>query len=815
MLRNYFKTTFRSLKKNKVFSVINIFGLAAGLAAAVFIFQYTFFELSFDQFHKAHKDIYRVLNNRFEGEKLIQSGQITYSAVGPQMAADYPEIVRHTTINSNYNAKLRSGERIVEVDTGYYVHPSFFEMFDFKVVAGNREGLVNDINSIVLTEALAQSLFELNGNDYSGILGELLYLNRSTQPLKVTGVVENPPANGHLQFEMLISRNTMFSFWPEAEFTWTGSDFYHYLQLVPGTDAKILEAKFEDFSQKYFKGDEVTGTFEKFHLQALDDIYLYSDYEYEIVKTGNGKMVWALMIVAVFILLMAWINYINLTNSRALERAREVGVRKVVGAEKRQLVAQFMTEAFVVNLLAVVLAFTLIQGLQSSFNDLVGVKLSLTSMLSTQFEGLPVWLLLVAVLLAGATVSGIYPALVLSAYKPTVILKGKFQHSGSGNLLRKGLVIFQFCISTVLIAGTILVYKQVSFMRDQDLGMNMEQVMVVEGPALTTFDTTFVARIASFKNALMQNPNVEEVGTSYNIFGDRLPRVFNATPEGSGQGYMLNRMNADYGFMKAYEIEIVAGRDFQPTDHNADGRKIKNVLINKTASELMGFLQPEDAVNKRLNFWGGDFFIVGVTEDFHHRSLEKSIEPIIFMPFYSASNDRYSLKLSTDNIRETVAYVEATFDEFYPGNIFNYHFMDEAFDRQYSADRKFGQVFNVFALLAILIACLGLFGLAGYNALQRTKEIGVRKVLGASVGHIVRLMSKDFMSLVLLANLIAIPVVFFGARAWLDSYAYRTPIDGWLFALPILFVLVIALLTIIYHTVQSARRDPVQSLRYE
>lgn len=815
MLKNYFKTTLRSLKKNKLFSVINIFGLAAGLAAATFIFQYTFFELSHDQYHEAHNDIYRVINHRYEGEKLIQSGQITYSAVGKQMADDYPEVLRHTTINTYTQGQLWKDERVIELQQGYYVHPSFYEMFDVPVLAGNKEQMLSEIYSIVLTETAAKTFFQLKNDDYTSILGELVNMDQHSQPFKVTGVIEDAPLNSHLPYEFLVSRNTLFQFWRSAEFDWTGSDFYHYLQLVPGADAARLEAKFEDFSQTYFKGDEVTGTFEEFRLQALDDIYLYSDYEYEIIKTGNGKMVWALMVVAFFILLMAWINYINLTNSRALERAREVGVRKVVGAGRSQLIRQFMTEALVVNALAVVFAFTLIQIFQSQFNDLVGEQLSLMGTLTSQFNGVSVSVVLGAILILGTLLSGFYPSLVLSNYKPTEILKGKFQHSGKGNVLRKGLVVFQFAISTILIAGTLLVYQQVNYMRDQDLGVDMEQVMVVEGPSLTSFDSTFIARIASFKNELKTNPNVFEAGTSSHLFGDRLPRVFNATPEGSTQGYMLNRINADYGFLDTYGIGMAAGRNFMISDHNTDGALVKNIMINKKAAEMMGFVNLEDVVNKRITFWGREWFIIGVTEDFHNRALNKSIEPIVFIPFYDASRDYYSLKLSGQNVRESVAFVEDKFTEIYPGNLFKFQFMDEAFNRQYDADQQFGAIFNVFSLLAILIACLGLFGLAGYNAVQRTKEIGVRKVLGASVGSIVKLMSKDFMLLILMANVLALPLVFFGARAWLSGYAYRTAIGLELFLLPVILVLFVALVTIIYHTIQSARKNPVHSLRYE
>ena len=815
MLKNYFKTALRSLRKHKVFSVVNIMGLSVGLAAAIFIFQYTFFELSFDDFNSSRDDIYRVMNMRYEGERLIQKGQITYSAVGPQMAEDYPEVLRHTTINSATGVKLRTEDnQIIQADDGIWAHPSFLEMFDYEILAGDKATMLKELRSMVLTETMAKNLFGENMRP-SELIGKTLYRNQDTDPFQVTGIMADAPANSHLHFDILLSRSTLVKFWPNAEFNWQSSDFFHYLQLQPGTDYKKLEAKFDDFSDKYFRGDEVTGTFEKFHLQPLDEVHLFSDYEYERAVTNNGEMVMALVLVAVFILLMAWINYINLTTSRALERAREVGVRKVVGARKSQLLGQFMMETLVVNGIAVVLAITITQILQQQFNSLIEQDLSVMGLMNTLYGGIPFWVIFTGILLLGTGLSGVYPALILTGYKPTETLKGKFSQSGKGNFLRKGLVIFQFCISTLLIAGTFLVYQQVSYMRAQDLGMDIDRVMVMQGPNLTSFDSTFVNKVHAFKAELKQNPNVLEVGISYNVFGERLPRVFNARVEGSDNGYMLNRMHVDFGFFTSYKIGMASGRNFRADDHNPDGAAVKNVILNSKAAEVMGYSNPEELVNKRINFWGRNWFIVGITEDFHHRSLDQSIEPILFVPFYDPSYDQYSIKMSGQNTRETVAFVESKFNETFPGNMFEYSFMDEQFDRQYKSDQQFGTIFNIFSVLGILIACLGLFGLAGYNALKRTKEIGVRKVLGASVNDILQLLSKDFLSLVLLASTIALPLIYFGADAWLSGYEFRVGISLWLFALPVFIIVAVALTTISYQTLQTARRNPVTALRQE
>ncbi len=816
MLKNYFKTTIRSLGKNKVFSLINVFGLAAGLAASVFILQYALFELSYDSFHTANGEIYRVINDRYREGELIQSGPITYSGVGSQMHADFPEVADYTTLNPMNESRLRNGEKVLGVKSGLFVHQSFFKMFDFRLLAGNRTDLVKDPYSIVLTETVAKNLFDFPDGHYDRAIGKLIYVDQDSQPTRVTGVIEDAPANSQLQFEILSSRETLIRNWPRARphMQWRASNFYHYVQLIPGTDHKALEAKFPAFSQQYL-GDENGVSNEKFSLQALNEAHLYSGFEYDIIKLADGRMVWALMIVAVFILVMAWINYVNLSTSRALERAKEVGVRKVIGARKQQLIVQFMMEALVTNLIAAVAAFTLVQSFQSAFNELVGENLSILELLSTKVMSLPFWLPLSGMFLLGVVLSGLYPAFVLSSYKPLSTLKGHFKNSARGTWLKKGLIVFQFCISTLLVAGTLLVYQQVSFMRQQNLGMEMEQVMVLKGPSLTSFDSTFISKVGAFKNALTASPDILNIGTSYNIPGDRLPRMFNVRLEGSDNGHTLSRMNADHGFISTYKIGLTAGRNFTPADHHADQELVKNVLINQKAAALMGFHKAEDAINKRLNFWGRDWYVVGVTDDFHFRSLKESIEPIVFVPFYDPPRDHYSIRLRGQHIPKSIAFVQDTYEEYFPGNLFEFSFIDDSFNRQYQSEERFARVFNFFTLLAIVLASSGLFGLTGYNMLQRAKEVGIRKVLGASFWNITTMLSKDILYLVGLAAIIAMPLVFIGARAWLLDYSTRIGLGLWLFIPPVITVLIIALITVGYHVLKSAKNNPVHSLRYE
>ncbi len=815
MLKNYFKTTLRSLRKNRLFSLINIFGLAIGITASVFILQYAFFELNFDRFHQKSSNIYRVMNERFEGERMIQRGQITYSAVGKQMFEDYPEIVDYFTLSTFGQNVIEHNQNPVKIPFSILVEPSFFDMFSFQVLAGNPKEVFDQKRKMILSESVAERLFKSDEGDWDQYIGQIIRMGSSKLEYELVGVIEDAPSNSSLQYEVILSRATTFDWWDQAEFGWLGSDYFHYIQLDENADPEALVAKFSDFSNKYFKGDEVTGTYEKFHLQPLEDVYLYSDYEYENHDTSEGSTVWILVLIAVFILTMAWINYINLTTSKSLQRAKEVGVRKVVGASKGQLVIQFLTESLVLNFLAFVLAITLVQFFQSFFNMLVERELDLIEFLSSELLGTSVVIWVIGILFFGSFLSGIYPAFILAAFKPSESLKGQFAKSSKGQMLRKTLVVFQFSLSIALIAGTILVYQQTRFMKSQDLGVNMDRVLTVEAPALTNMDTTFVERIQQFTNTLERNARIDKVGTSMSVFGSRLPRTFNVRTTPEGEGNMLNRLNANFGFLDVYEVELLAGRNFVPTDHNRDFDRIKGTILNEKAVKLLGFESAQDAINKKLLFFGREWEIIGVTADFHHRSLRSSIEPLMISPFYNGGDDTYHIRVDGSNLPETIEYIEKTFDEFFPNDLFEYNFMDARFDNLYKADQQFGKIFNLFSLLAIAIACLGLFGLAGYTAIQKTKEIGIRKVLGASIGNILHMLSREFFLLILLASFIGLPLIFLGARAWLAGYEYQTKIGTLFFLLPVLIVLFVAASIIIGQSIKTAQANPVKSLRQD
>lgn len=713
---------------------------------------------------------------------------------------------------------IKAEGRIFRGDNCHFVDNHFLSVFNFPLLAGERSNALKDPYTVVLTEKVAKKYFGVHDGNYEGLIGKVLYWGLDPQPYKVTGICADVPENSHIQFDVLVSYNTLIT--PkehDADDSWRWSDMRHYLVLKPGADYKTLESKFDDFSDRYFKGDKVSGSVEKFYLQPLRDAHLYSDYEYDIAKTASGKAVWAMLIVAGFILMIAWINYINLTTSRALDRAKEVGLRKVMGAFKSQLVKQFIFESLLITTLAIVVALVIVQVSQGTFNLIIGGNLSLWRILTG--ASTTTVLILVAITGAGILLSGFYPAFVLSSYQPVTVLKGKFQRSGRGNFLRKALVVFQFTSSAALISGTMIVSQQLRFMNDADLGINIQNTMIVNGPELTKWDSTFIQRVESYRNDLLQVPGVVNATTSGNLPGDRLGRAFGIrlSDQPSSSHYTMSQFNADYNFLDTYRIKVLAGRKFLPGDHKVKFQDLNTVILNLNAVKLLGLDNAESAVGKEL-IWGDNsqrkWYVVGVVDNFHQQSLKTPMEPMIFRPVYSTYNPT-SVKFNGTDRQRIVADVEKSFQKFFPDNAFEYFFLEDSYNRQYRDDNRFGTVIGIFTGLAIIISCLGLIGLSSYTAVQRTKEIGIRKVLGASRFSIVSLLSVDFIKLVLFASVLSLPVAFIATHRWLETYAYRITVGWALFLLPVLLILVIAALTIGFQVMKTAMTNPAETLKYE
>lgn len=819
MLKNYFRIAWRNLVKHKIFSLINIAGLSLGMAACLLILQYVSFQLSFDQFNKNAPDIYRVVNDRYQNGKLIQHGTITYSAIGKALQDDYPEVIDHARIMPFGKTIIKLDSKPVTEETVLAVDNSFLQMFSYAFAAGDRAAALKDPYTVILSESTARKIFKIAGNDFTPVVGKAITMMTDSVPYKITAVMKDVPENSHLSFNMLASYTTILSgprAYQQADYDFTDSDFWHYIQLKKGSDPKMLEAKLDAFSQRHFHGNKISGSDEKFYLQPLSKAHLYSDFEYEIGNTGSATVVWGLLIIAALIIIIAWVNYINLTTAKSLERAKEVGVRKVSGASKQQLIKQFLTESLLLNLFALLIAVLIVVLFQNTFNDLVHQQLSLSYLFQKGLSGYNITAALLLLVTAGIFIAGFYPAFVLSSFKPILVLKGRYTSSNRGITLRKILVVGQFAVTIALVIGSFVIYRQVKFLNRQNLGMDISQILVIKPPQLTDFDSTFINKANSFAESLKAIASVTGASSSNNVPGNEFPRAFDVhrADSSSKEHFTLRNMGAGLGFIELYGMKLRAGRTFSAGDYNTDFTKLHSIILTSAATKLLGFKNDEDALGKPVALFGSNWDVVGVVEDFHQKSLRYATEPTLILPTYGSFNP-VSVKVTTKDLDKTMAAIRAKYDAFFPGNIFDYYFLNDKFNEQYRDDELFGKVFSIFACFAILIASIGLMGLSLFATVQRTKEIGVRKVLGATVVNIVLLLSKDFIKLVLLAFVIASPLAWLIMNGWLKDFAYRIPINGWIFLAAGILALLIAVATISLQAFKAAVANPVKSLRTE
>lgn len=815
IVRNYFKIAYRNLAKNKMQSAILIGGLTAGMIACIMLLLYVGFELSFDNFHSQKDNIYRVVNQRFQNGESVQKGTITYPTIGYTMRDEFPEIKNATRLAYSSDFMITHNNEVSPIEPGIWADEHFLEIFDFKMIVQVKANVLNETNEMVLTKATAKQYFPAAKDNYESILGEELRLDRYPDPFKIVGICEDVPSNSLLQFDLLASYATCIRYWGEgADNSWTWSDFYHYLELEEGVNYHDLESKFSDFSQRHFRGTEVSGSDEVFSLQPLSEAHLYSsDLEYEIGQTNSGRAVWSLLIISFFILLLAWINYVNLNSVRAMERSKEVGVRKVLGATKGQLTGQFVTEALLVNIVSLLLAMGVVYLLTPSINTYLSIE--------TSFVGNEILAYLMLALLTliggGVLVSGAYPAWLLSSSQVAGALKKVILNSAGGARLRKGLVVFQFMISIALITITWLVANQIEFMSRQDLGINISQVMTINSPEMSNWDSTFIERMNIFKSELTKFPGIESAATSSRAPGQGTGRVFQMQKigeEASEKTFTTNFIHADFDYAETYGFETLAGRFFRKNDHSSEWDALDKIVINQAAAKMLGFSNIENAIGKQVRYWDKNWNIIGVIPDFNQRSLHHKIEPLTLMPGYGTSH-LLSLKLSGENVDQTIANVKSSYEKFFPGNTFEYSFVDESYQRLYAADLRFRDILSFFTFFTILIASLGLFELASYTTFLRTKEIGIRKILGAGAMSIIAMLSKDFLKLVLIAILFAIPLAYLFMEKWLQGFAYQVEFQWWVFILTGVLAVSIAFITVGLQSLKAALTNPVNSLRNE
>ncbi|HEU5165188.1 MAG TPA: ABC transporter permease, partial [Chitinophagaceae bacterium] len=721
MIKNYFKTAWRSLWKNKTFSAINIFGLSVGVAAFLLIINYLRFEYSYDDVHAKKDRIYRVPMMTKEKGGKEQTFAFTYPAVAPALKKDFPEIEEAARFRRQGGIVTYKDQKIIEPGTLYYADKSLFNIFSFRFVKGNAETAFKELNDAVITEETAKKYF---GNEDP--IGKPLHYRNEDYIVKA--VLENLPANSHIRFNIILNYEKYIQLTQGAANTsWGWSDFYTYVLLKPGTDAKALEAKFPAFAERYMGTDMKQRDYQNsFYLQPLKDIHLRSKYDYEMAGNGNFSYLKYLGIAALFILFIAWINYVNLSTAHSLDRSKEVGIRKVVGAGKFHLVRQFLSESFFLNIIAIIIGILVFRLTLPAFSTLV--EKDLNSLVVTDWR---FWLFVVIIFLLGTLLAAFYPAFVLSSFQPIYSIKtsqGTTGLKGGKNFLRKSLVVLQFIAAIVLITGAIGFYKQLHYMQTRDLGVNIKQTLVVQQTANT--DSSSIPSFNSFINDMVANPAIQSVTASTSVPGAEVGGSSDYALKNSQSGKRCRNLGVDNKFIDAYGLKIVAGRSFTNDMPAVDTNVLVNIILNETAVNVFGFTKNEDAIGQYIDGSGFHCKVIGVVKDYHQESLQNSFDPIVFYPEEERNFGNFSLKINTTNLPMLMDFVKQKWGTYYPQSPFRFFFLDEQFNAQYKTDRLFATVLWLFTAIAIVIACLGLFGLSLFTIAKRNKEISIRKVLG-------------------------------------------------------------------------------------
>ena len=791
MIKNYLKVIWRNIQRQKAISFINILGLSVGIACCLMIFLFVRDELSFEKFHSNAGRIYRTIIDEFVDGKW-EHNVGSPDLLGPALVEEYPEFVSCVRLfNPNWIDKwaVSRGEKYFYEKGLFFADPAIFEVFSFPLLAGDPKSALKDPNSLVFTESMARKYFGAEDP-----MGKTLLIQDAVE-VKITGVAREVPQNTHFRFDFLASFESMPFKW--ATNTWRTQQFYTYVLLDKEYSQDQLNKKLSVFLKKHF-GKQTNMAL---HLQPIQDIHLFSrNYNYDLA-TNNSDItyVYIFSTIALFILAIACINFMNLSTARSAKRAKEVGIRKVVGANRSQLITQFLGEALLFSLFAAVLSVVLVLLFLPKFNGLAGKNITLTPGNFLFIGGT-----LAGIILIVGFVSGSYPAFFLSRFQPLNTLKDSLSAGKKGILFRRALVFLQFTISIGLITGTFIVHSQIQYCLNKNLGFEKERVVV-----LPLRSRSVMSGYGSFRNELLQYPPVANVAGSSEVPGRSIGSR-GMFPEGN-QWYPRNSMFVDYDFIPTLGIEIVEGRNFSrdyPTDLE------DAYIVNEAAVKSFGWDQP---IGKKI-IWAGDQnktgYVIGVVKDFHYASFREEIAPLVL--HMSAGAPSYlSIRIKANDIFRTMSLMKEKWQEFYPGHPFEYFFLDESFDSLYRSEEKMSTIFQAFTVLGLFISCLGLYGLSSYLLEQRTKEIGIRKVLGASLSRILLMVSREFIKWVVLANIAAWPIIYFLMKNWLENFAYRISIPLWAFLLSAAIVMATSLLTIIYQSTKAALTNPADSLRFE
>jgi len=791
MFKNYLTTAFRTLLRNKTFSLINIFGLAFGMALSILIFMYVYNELTYDDFHKNGDNIYRVAlkEESKDGESGISA--ITNAAVGPSMVKEFAEVKNTVRFSSPVGGFFNKGEKSYKVDNICYTDSSVFTVFSFRLISGNPETALKEPFTAVLTEKTAEKMF---GDENP--VGQTVRYNNNDSYL-ITGVVEDPPENSQLKFGALLSFTTLYKM-PNMYLNWDGGyNYYTYLLLNNNVSIENFEAKFPRFMEEQINREyRDVGWFVTLIIEPLKDVHLYSVADYDLPTKGSLSRLYIFASIAVFILLIACINFINLSTARSVKRAKEVGMRKVTGATRGQLISQFLGESILISIISLILALLIIELVQPWFNGLISANLDFFK----QSNYVLIFSLMAVTLFAGL-IAGSFPAFYMSGFQPVAILKGYFNTMKGKPVLRNVLVTFQFFISVVLIVSTIIIIRQLDFLNSKSLGFDKENVVLVELGSETAMKKAMV-----IKNEFRNVAGVTSVAASTSYPGVGLTKN-GYFPEGYDNSVMIHVMDVDYDYLDLMNLKIVQGRNFSQ-EYGTDSTAY---LINETLAKQLGWENPIGKYIRR----GGKHKVIGVVKDFNFSSLHDKIGPLIITikPW-----DYYyylSVKINPESRESTIKALENTWTGIVNNEPFSYYFLDNVIVANYNMERQIAKAFIYLAIISIFIACLGLYGQAAFSTEQRTKEIGIRKVFGATAKNILSVLSVGFAKIILIANLIAWPVAWYFMDKWLLTFAFHINIVWWFFAVALVLSLIITAATIISQAIKASYTNPVEALKYE
>ena len=803
MIKNLLINSLRYLKSKPLYSGINIAALSMGIICSLAIFQYVIFEYSFDKFHANASDIYRVRLDNITPEGVRISEATCYPFTSKTMMDEFPEVINATTLvqkgmsKGTFSTTDQSNNEVRHYEEDvFFTDSEFFQIFSFEFILRASNGLLNEPHTAVITESAALKYF-----GRTEVLGQLIQRN-GTELYKITGIVKDPPVTSHINFTILLSFETFKQIRPDVEQAnkWSWWGFYNYAQLAPDTDIEALEAKFPDFITKYIGKDELSSI--DFKLQPMLDIHLKSHLIGEIESNSDASIVNTLSFVALIILLLAWINYVNFSSSQASSRQKDVAIKKALGSSSKLITIQLLLEALILNIIAFLVAYLFLFLFSQQIYQLVNVNFPLFN---------PTFYLLALIfIIIGTVVSGVIPFVSLLNMKPAQLLKGKSKNTTIGSGLRKGLVIFQFVITSVMIAGISVIYLQIDFMKNQNLNVNTKNILVVQSPNLR--NEIYHEVIQSFKNEVIKNTDFEKISVASAIPGTRgwsAGRI-RRLGQDENEEVQLENIHIDEDFIELFGLNLLAGTNFGATYEN----NANKVILTETAIKTLGYDDPANTVGQKIIVYGEETEIIGVINDYHHLSLKENLSPIM-LRVVRGGRDHFSFKSNQAITGEKIEKIKELWDKVFPGNTFNYSYLDLDYNKQYSDDITLQNAMSIFSNIALIISCLGIFGLASYNLAVRSKELSIRKVLGAKSIELYNLLLKEYLLLVVIASGLAVPISYYIQNAWLDNYSYKVSVSPLLLALPCVISILLVFITISYHSIKSALINPIHNLRSE